>query len=125
MITNKFVKIIGGESKEIQSPDKSQLLSPTYSFSPPKHWNSWTEELKGNGVEHFYELFELVDGDFSVWCDEKKEYVPISEGVYVKVGNKYVWFEPCYTMREDFFKEVHGEFELNLIYSNLKLKVKA
>ena len=125
MFVNKFVKIIGGDTKDISTPNKTYLFSPTYSFSPPKRWNSWAEEPKGNGVEHFYELFELVDGDFSVWCDERKDFVPISEGVYAKVGNKYVWFEPCYMMLDDSFREVHGEFELNFIYSKLRLKVKA
>jgi hypothetical protein len=77
-----------------------------------------------DGHEKFHDFTPVLGGDFSVWCDAVQCFMKIGEGVVVKVGNYYVWFEPCILSSNDEFREVIGEFELIFDHIlDLKLKV--
>lgn len=126
MIVNQNISVKGAECVETSELNK-QFCSPTFCYKMPTRFQSW-ENYKdvGLGVDHFYYFPSIMSADCSVWCDEKQEYVQIGEGVVIKLGNKFVWFEPCVTEVDDNYYEVKGEFELSFPYfANLKLKVKA
>jgi hypothetical protein len=127
MLVNQHVKVNGAECKSAPKSKEKLYLSLGMSLSVPKRFNSWDKIPRLlDGREKFYDFTELFSGDFSVFCEEKNEYVQIKEGSYAKVGKYYVWFEPCEVIDDDRFREVNGEFELILYYTdNLKLKVKA
>lgn len=125
MLIAHDIGLKGGEAVRAPHPKSSYLFSPCYSYSRPSKFRSWKEGPGKIYNEQYYDISELVSSDFSVWCDERQEYVPIAEGVVVKNGEKYIWFAPSDVLESDSFREVHGEFELTFHYSDLKLKVKA
>lgn len=127
MFINQHVNVKGAESKSVPYSKEKRYLSLGLSLQPPKKFSSWDKIPRLlDGREKFYDFTELFSGDFSVFCEEKNEYVQIKEGAYVKVGKYYVWFDPCEVIDDDKFYEVKGDCELVLYYSdNLKLKVKA
>ena len=126
MIVNQNIRVKGAELVKTSELNK-QFCSPTFSYKMPTKFKSWeNHEDKGLGVDHFYYFPSIMSSDCSVWCDKKQEYVQLGEGVVVKVGNKFVWFEPCEKELDDNYYEVRGEVELIFDYfCNLKLKVKA
>lgn len=126
MIVNQNIRVKGAELVKASDLNK-RFCSPTFSYKMPTKFKSWDNYVeKGLGVDHFYYFPSIMSVDCSVWCDEKQEYVQIGEGVVIKVGDKFVWFEPCEIEKDDNYYEVKGEVELMFDYfCNLKLKVKA
>lgn len=127
MIVNQNIRAIGCEVKKTSQPTVPFLFSPTFSYKFPTRFGSWKEIPKCTcAIEKWYDFPSIMSSDCSVWDDEKQEYVQLGEGVVIKVGNRFVWFEPCELDGDDTFFEVNGEFELVFDYfCNLKLKVKA
>ena len=126
MIVNQNIRVKGAELVKTSELNK-QFCSPTFSYKIPTKFKSWKNyEDKGLGVDHFYYFPSIMSADCSVWCDDKQEYVQIGECVVIKVGDKFVWFEPCEVEKDDNYYEVKGEVELIFDYfCNLKIKVKA
>lgn len=115
MIINQHILLKGGVEKKVYPPDVPFLFRSNFSHQKPEKFNSWKVLPKLLvSKDNLYDFTGLVGGDFSIWCEDKNEYVQIKEGVYVKVGKYYVWFEPCEIVQDDRFRDVKGEFELNL-----------
>ena len=102
--------------------DDILCLSLCYSFSPPK-LRKWEKPNNKVAISSVYDVGEVVCGDFSVWCDEKQEYVKVDENTVVRNGNKYIYFVPCHSSNMRGWKEVTGEFELNFYLYKIKIKV--
>lgn len=131
MFINSYILHEGGQVND--TPDNTivdklknnQVLSLClcYSFSPPK-LRKWEKPNNKVAISSVYDVGEVVYGDFSVWCDEKQEYVKVDENTVVRNGNKYIYFVPCHSSNMRGWKEVTGEFELNFYLYKIKIKVK-
>lgn len=98
-------------------------LGLCYSFSPPK-LRKWEKPKNDVAISSVYDVRQVVCGDFSVWCDEKQEYVKVDENTVVRNGDKYVYFVPCNSANMKGWKEVTGEFELDFYLYKTNIKVK-
>ena len=127
MIINQNIRAIGCEVIKTSQPSVKYLFSPTFSYKYPTRFGSWKEIPKCTcAIEKWYDFPSIMSSDCSVWDDEKQEYVQLGEGVVIKVGDRFVWFEPCELDVDNTYYEVKGEFKLVFDYfCNLKLKVKA
>lgn len=127
MIINQNIRAIGCEVKKTSQPSVPFLFSPTFAYKYPTRFGSWKEIPKHTcAIDKWYDFPNVMSADCSVWDDEKQEYVQLGEGVVIKVGDRFVWFEPYELDGDNTFYEVNGEFELVFDYfCDLKLKVKA
>lgn len=132
MIINSYLKNIGGNERLLPNNDPIierlanndvLCLCLCYSFKSPK-LRKWEKPKNDVALSSMYDVGQVVCGEFSVWCEEKKEYVKVDENTVVRVGDKYVWFVPCNSSNLKGWKEVSGEFELNFYLHKTKVKVK-
>ena len=132
MILNDYLKHYGGvvKSLSIDDPILDKLskndvlcLGLCYSYSPPK-LRPWEKPKNKVAISSVYDVGQVVCGEFSVWCDEKQEYVKVNENTVVRNGDKYIYFVPCNSANMKGWKEVSGEFELDFYLYNVKIKVK-
>ena len=132
MIINSYILHNGGQVQEIEPNDPvvNQLannellcLGICYDYSYPdlKPWGKIKHDV---AISSMYDVGEVICGDFSVWCDEKQDYVKVDENTVVRNGNKYIYFVPCHSSNMRGWKEVTGEFELNFYLYKIKIKVK-
>lgn len=98
-------------------------LGLCYSFSPPE-LRKWEKPDNKVAISSVYDVGQVICGEFSVWCDEKQDYVKVDENTVVRNGNKYIYFVPCYSSNMRGWKEVNGEFELDFYLYKTKIKVK-
>jgi hypothetical protein len=131
MIINSYLVQNGGNEKLVNDNNLLEklnnnnilCLSLCYSYSPPK-LRKWEKPKHDVAISSVYDVGQVVSGDFSVWCDEKQEYVNVNENTVIRNGDKYIYFVPCFSDNMKGWKEVTGEFELNFYLYNTKIKVK-
>lgn len=132
MIVNSYLKNIGGNERLLTNDDpiierlnKNDVLclSLCYSYSPPK-LRKWEKPKNDVALSSMYDVGQVVCGEFSVWCDEKNDFVKVDENTVIRVGDKYVWFVPCNSGNLNGWKEVSGEFELDFYLYKTTIKVK-
>ena len=54
--------------------NKILCLSLCYSFSPPE-LRKWEKPDNKVAISSVYDVGQVICGEFSVWCDEKQDYV--------------------------------------------------
>lgn len=132
MVINDYLKHNGGVVKPLSDDDPILdklsrndvlCLGLCYTYSPPK-LRPWEKPKSRVGISSVYDVGQVVCGYFSVWCDEKKDYVKVDENTVVRNGDKYVYFAPCDSANLKGWKDVSGEFELDFYLYNVKIKVK-